>query len=226
MSTALAHSPARLITTNSLVPCQQPTRPNFKTACDFRQQVMCKHPFLSDFHSLAEHLYAGLNEGDHAVRSYVPQPFLLRLRGQYYQPDCYVVYQDGTRKVVELKPRGEFAEDKRGPLVAFFDEHGMVFEVISNEMVFARRIEAQNWLEIVRILQMAQSLDTRQAEEDLLGWFYQHEHATLGDIVDAGDRARTYLSEIALFRLLHRGQLTARLTKQGLDYDTRFSSCS
>jgi len=216
---------ARLVKTDSLVPCQQATQRNFKTACQFSQQIMLKHPYTSDFHSLAEHLHAGLLEGDCNVISYVPQPYQLRLRGQRYKPDCYVAMQNGPRRVLELKPRGEFIDDKRIPLEHFFAEHGMTFEVVSNESVFDREIEARNWLEILKILHIATTYDTQAAEEMLLELFYQQNEHTVGDIVDSGDRERTYLSEIALFRLLHRGHLKAALSEKWLNYDTEVTLC-
>lgn len=217
---------ARLVTADTLVPCQQKTQPNFKTACDFRQQVMRKHPLLSDFHSLAEYLHAGLCEGDLAVIAYVPQPFQLRIRGKYYKPDCYVAMVNGLRRVLEIKPRGEFNDDKRIPLVHFFAQHNMVFEVISNESILERRIEAENWLTITKILNIAKTYDTIDEEDKLLQRFYQQPQCSLGDIVDSGERERTYRTEIALFRLLHHGHLQASLSQQWLDYDTVFSTCS
>ena len=76
----------RLVMADTLAPQQRKTSLAFKKACDFRAQQMLKHPTLSEFHSRAEHLHAGLLEGDPDVISYTPQPFLLRLHGKPYQP--------------------------------------------------------------------------------------------------------------------------------------------
>lgn len=82
---------AYLVNADTLEPHQQPTTRQFKIATDFYAQFMLKHPALSEFHSRAEHLFAGLLEGDPTVTSYVPQPFMLRVGKRRYKPDCYVV---------------------------------------------------------------------------------------------------------------------------------------
>jgi hypothetical protein len=212
------------VTAETLSPRQCPTPQALKKACDFRQQCMLKHSRLSDFHSLAEHLHAGLLEGDSAVSSYIPQPFRLRVRGIYYTPDCYIV--DGNRRrILEINPTGEIPDDRRIPLEQFFKKQKMRFEVVSNQSIYARRIEAENWLEIVRLLYVARDLDTQVAEQTVLEFLYRHTQCEVGDLVDSGDRERTYNQEIALFRLLHRGILRAALTDHHLDYDTAVSLC-
>lgn len=217
---------ARLVKADTLEPHQQITAQNFKTATDFRQQVMIKHPFLSDFHCWAEHLHAGLLEGNPAVSSYVPQPFRVRIRRRLYTADCYVVTDNQPRCVVELKPRGEMPDDMRIPLVHFFAQYGMQFDVVSNEAVYERMIEAENWLEIVRILNQSKNLSTTDAEQIVMERLYKKGPCNLGDLIDPGDRDRTYYQEISLFRLLHRGQLTGELTDNHLDFDTGLSLCA
>jgi hypothetical protein len=94
---------------------------------------MIKHPYLSEFHSRAEYLHAGLLEGDPAVISYVPQGVRVRLRQRWYTADCYVQREGQRPRVLELKPRGEMAEEDQVPLTHFFAQYGWVFEVVSNE---------------------------------------------------------------------------------------------
>jgi len=196
---------ARQVKIDALVPYQHLTGPRFKIAYDFRQQVMRKHPHLCEFHSRAEHLHAGLLEGDPHVTSYIPQLFQLRIGKRVYTPDCYVASDNAPHRVLELKPRAEMDEALQIPLTAFFAQHGMRFEVISNESVFEREIEAQNWLEIVRILYLAREFEDPQAESDVLAILHEKGPCTLGDIIDPGDRERTFFQEMALYRLLHRG---------------------
>lgn len=69
---ALQSCPGPQAQGRDLEPHQQVARQNFKTATDFRQKVMFKYPFLSEFHSRAECLYAGLLKGDPSVISYIP----------------------------------------------------------------------------------------------------------------------------------------------------------
>lgn len=217
---------ARQVKADSLEPAQQPTPPAFQTATDFRQQVMLKFPHLADFHSFAEHLDAGLLEGDPHVQIYVPHPFRLRIGKRRYTPDCYVVADNQPRRVRELRPRGEMSDALRVPLTHFFAQHGMRFEVIDNEAVYARATEAENWLEIVRILHQARDLATAHAEYAVLERVRCSGACTLGDVIAPGDRASTYRDEIALFRLLHRGTLCANLTSAPLDFDTEIAPCA
>lgn len=207
---------------DSLTPMQHRASRQFRIAADVRLQHMLKHPCVSEFHSLAEHLYAGLLEGTPSVTCYVPQPFALQVGKRRYKPDFYVVDGD-QRQVLELKPRGEFSQALREPLQAFFAYHGMQFTVVSNETVFARVVEAQNWLDIVRALYLSRDLDTQAAEADVLGQFEGQPSLTVGEFVDPGDREATLSQEIALLRLLHRGQLTAALVERPLDYATRIT---
>jgi len=207
---------------DALTPVQHRARRHFRIAANVRIQRMLKHAHVSEFHSLAEYLYVGLLEGTPSVTGYVPQPFALRVGKRRYTPDFYVVDGD-KRRVLELKPRGEFNPALWGPLDAFFSAQGMRFEVIPNEAVFAQTIEAQNWLEIVRALNLCRDLDTLAAEEALLDQCQAAGSLTVGDVVDPGDRDSTLDREIALFRLLHRGRLTANLGDQPLDYRTTVS---
>lgn len=205
---------------DALVPVQHRADRSFRIAADVRLQRMLKHPHVSEFHSHAEHLYAGLLEGNPSVSVYVPQPFALQVGKRRYKPDFYVV--DGNQRyVLELKPRGEFDPALLGPLEAFFATQGMRFEVISNESVIERIVEAQNWLEIVRALYLNRELDTLAVEARLLTRFEVESALTVGDIVDPGDRDGTLEEEIALFRLLHGGKLKANLDGTPLDYPTQ-----
>ena len=104
---------ARQVIADSLVPHQQKTNSRFKIATDFRQQVMIKHPFLSDFHSRAEHLYAGLLEGDPAVTSYVPQPFMVRIRNKRYK--LIFFYGSGTNGKLTTPVAWEFYDLEKDP---------------------------------------------------------------------------------------------------------------
>lgn len=211
---------ARHVKAKSLEPHQRPTSPGLRTACDFYQQYMLKHPFLSLFHTYTQLLHACLLEGDAKVISYVPHPFLLLIRKKRYSPDCYIVSEGQPRRVVELIPEGKMPDHEKLPLIAFFKQFRMVFEVISNESVLAREREALNWLEIVHILHQARQFTTTDAEQQVLEKLTAVGPCTLGEVIDTGDRERTYLLEIALFRLLHRGYLSADLREFTLDYDT------
>lgn len=216
---------ARQVKADTLTPSQHATPPALKTATNYFEQQMLKFPARAEFHSAPELLHAGLLEGDPTVISYVPQPFRLRVGKRWYTPDCYIVTESPPRRVIEIKPDGEFDEALRGPLVAFFAQHGLQFEVLSNAAMFARATEAENWLEIVRILVQAHELDTDAVEYRVLERLAAAP-LPLGEVIDAGDRAHTYPEEVALLRLLHRGQACADLTQAPLDFDTVFARCA
>jgi len=216
---------ANKVHAESLVPHQQPSRPGFKRQTDFYERCFIKHPGRSFFHSRAEFLHAGLLEGDPKVHSYVPQPFKLWVNGKRYTPDTYV-HRDAVREVDELKPKGIFDEAKRDALEQFFTLQNMKFIVISNESVFEREMEAENWIEIVITLYKAKDWDTQSAELDVLDYIHQHIECELGDIVDAGDREGTFTKELALLRLLHKGIVQANLSDSFIDYGTGISLCT
>lgn len=216
---------ANNVRAETLVPHQQHTRPGFKRQTDFYERCLIKHPGRSFFHSKAEFLHAGLLEGDPEVQSYVPQPFKLWVNGKRYTPDTYV-HRGSRRLVDELKPEGKFDEAKRETLEQFFTLQNMEFIVISNESIYEREMEAENWIEIVITLYKAKDWDTQSAELEVLEYIHQHIECDLGDIVDAGDREGTFTKELALLRLLHRGTLHADLIKTPLDYGTGISLCS
>lgn len=212
----------------TLVPRQRHTPPRLQRAYDFRSFWALKHSEQrSEFHSFAEYLHAGLLEGDPAVTCFVPQPFLLLVLGQYYTPDCYVLV-NGHRLVIEVKPGGVMDDAMRISLEGFFKIQGMEFKVITNESIVARRLEAENWIEIVHNLYAARDIDTQANELRILESIQQQDTVgiTLGEIVDPGDRERTYNDEIALLRLLHRGLVHADMRHTVFDYDSVIWPCT
>ncbi len=208
----------------SLVPTQRPTSPALMVQCDYYEQVMLKHPKLSFFHSLSELYNAALMESDPDITSYVPQPFLLTVNGRRYTPDLYLV-RKGQRIIQEIKPMGVFDIGMQVPLEDFFDQNQMTFEVVSNESIFARKEEAENWLEIIRVLITTQIYNTQHEEREII-WTLDKELCTpISHFIDPGARESTYLYEIAIFRLIHRGKLHANLTSHSIDYDTELTLC-
>lgn len=182
---------ARAVQAPTMTPRQQPTASRLKTRCDYREQTMLKHPHPSEFHSRAEHLHAALLEADPTVYAYVPQPYALKVGGKPYTPDCYVATNGAPRRVVELRPDGALGEELGGPMAAFCARAGMHFEVLANEAVLERAIEAENWLKIVSLLHVARDLDTGAAELAVLERLASAGPCTLGDVIDPGDFTQT-----------------------------------
>lgn len=187
-------------------------------------QKFIKFPEIGIFHSHAELLHAALLEANHEVISFVPQPFKLHVNGKRYIPDCYIAYKN-KHVVIELKPRGEFDDDKKIPLQEMFkNDYGYEFKVISNESVFDEEIKANNWLFIIRTLSNVEDISTVNQEQDLLEKFFHKPKQQLGDVVQINNRMNAYLDELALFRLIHKGKLNISNEKQ-IDLDTEVISC-
>jgi len=184
---------------------------------------MSKIPGIGQFHCRAELLHAALLEGNPAVRSYVPQPLRIRLGSSYYIPDCFVSGEQES--IRELKPRGEFDEERHELLKQFFELRSVTFEVISNEMVFEQEQLAKNWLMIMRSLKSGENISTEQSENWVMEKFLYDPTLSLGDIVEPGNRQDSLRKEIATLRLLHRNKIKADLNLNRLDYDTEFYLC-
>ncbi|MEJ1339162.1 MAG: hypothetical protein RPU34_15140 [Candidatus Sedimenticola sp. (ex Thyasira tokunagai)] len=228
-----SHNLARLVRPfdAQLRPRMIKTRLGLKRKCDFRAQRMLKFPHRGEFHCLAEYLNAGLLEGKSAVTYYVPQPFKFRLSGilrkevgYTYTPDIYFV-EDGVRYVGELKPRAKFSVIATQALTAFFKKHRIQFVVISNESILEREVEAQNWLTIVRNCLSLAYLITDTAEWDVLDQLHSQTALPFGEFINVGRRQATETTEAAIYRLLHRGEISADLTTDFWSYETELRLC-
>ncbi|KZY81119.1 hypothetical protein A3740_25570, partial [Oleiphilus sp. HI0068] len=189
-----------------------------------RLQAMIKYPGAAEFHSYDEYLYAALQEGDPRVVSYIPQPLKLRYRGVPYRPDAYVLKRDG-RYIIELKPRGEWDDEKLAALKAFCQLHNLIFELIANESARERETEALNWWRIVRVLYRARHVNTDNHELNILLEWPLGQTFPLRHWLHPLDRESRAMSEVALFRLLHRGKIQGNLTQCRLSYDLELSRC-
>lgn len=210
---------------NSLVPCSVKTRLGLKRSIDFYQQRMLKCPQVCEFHSLAELYHAALLEGDTGVEYYVPQPFHLLIQGKAYIPDIYVV-RNSKRIVAELKPRAEFSEKLHRPLCTFFSHHHMTFTVISNESVFDREVAAQNWIILIQNILTCSSIDTRDTEWEIIEALQINNTLPFGKLIDPCHRSATEQKEAAVYRLLHRGTISADLDSEFWSSDTEVRLCS
>ena len=213
------------VNAQSLEPRQHHANREFITSTNAFFAKMIKYPDVAEFHSEAEFLHAGLLEGNPDVLNYVPQPYRVRVNGERYTADCFVLYRNGQRKVLELKPNGKFSDHKKIPLEHFFFQYDYIFEVVSNEFIFQQRLLAENWIEIVKSLLLAKDLDTQRAENKLLSRLLIEKSCVLENIVEIDNREQSYFDEIALYRLLHRGKLKADLDIHILDYGTKIWRC-
>jgi len=205
---------------DSWVPRQIKTSLKLLKSTDYYEQAGLKFSGVGQFHSRAELLHAALLEGDPKVKRYTPQPFRFRIGSKWYIPDCYV---ELDKKIIrELKPNGRFDEDLQELLGTFCSLRNIKFETLSNEQVFQQECLAENWLTIIRLLSWARDVDSDEKEKEIIESMLSNPSFCLGDVVDISDRKRTYISEIAIFRLLHRGILNADLVTKRLSFDTEF----
>lgn len=214
------------VVASDLTPSQRSTSVGFRRQTDCYERYMVKFAGqIAIFHSLAELFHAALLEADPRVTHYIPQPYSLRVGGKPYCPDCFVL-RDGQRYIIELKPRGEFDEQQRRSLEAFFERQGMIFQVLANEPFLEQAVLAQNWLMILGQLHTCRDVLTDAQEISLLDELSLYDSRRLGDLIDPGDRWGSLERETALFRLLHRGLVQADLSNAALDYPTEFSVCT
>lgn len=213
--------PLRSIKADSLIPQQRETPMGFRTACDFRQQFMIKAPFLCQYHSYAESLYAALLESDPRVASYTPQPFLLTIGRGRYTPDFFVTRHNKPARVIELKAaKSQMSEEKIQALSAFFEQEiGARFKVVQNQAVYEKQVLAENWLRICRRLHLGRFLDTRNLEEQIMTSALTHPGSTLWDLIRPHSAGALFEREIAVLRRVHKGDLKINLTEVAIHFD-------
>jgi len=189
-------------------------------------QVLIKFSETAYFRSEPAWLYAGLLEGDPSISAFIPYPFQLWVGRALHTPMFYVVPVAAKRQVVDIQESSESLRAKQNARLQFFQQRGLDYQVINRESIYARQTEAENWLEMVRSLYFARFLDTGVEEDALIDRVREIGGCELGDIVDVGDRERSYRDEIAILRLLHRGRLCTDLSTRYLDLDSVIQLCS
>lgn len=70
-------------------------------------------------------------------------PFYFLIGKKRYTPDCFIQTVDGERLVIEIKPQGVMDGKAQLALQCFFEQHHMLFKVISNESILERKIDAE-----------------------------------------------------------------------------------
>jgi hypothetical protein len=208
----------------NLRPEQQPTPISLRRSTNYVVQRLLKHPECCRFHSLAELYFAALLEAQVDVTYFCPQPYEMWIKGNRYIPDIYFV-KKGMAHVVEIRASGKFSEEKRQLLETYFRYHQMSFEVVANESILEREIEAQNWLFIVRNLLGGEDIDTETDEYRLIERLQLEGELELDDIVDPGDRQTTQYMELATYRLLYRQIVKTNLETDFLSYGSVLRLC-
>ncbi|NVJ65920.1 MAG: hypothetical protein HWE16_05475 [Gammaproteobacteria bacterium] len=210
----------------SMVAKAQPTARDLKVKVNYFQQRLLKHSGKSEFHSLHELYYAVLLESDPEVIQYTPQPYRFRIGQMRYTPDFEVHRASGVELVElktdrELDDKGQWDTPKARAMDAFCQARGWRFVVVANSWVKQRQALAQRWLPIVRVLARQQACATDPQEQSMLQRLARKPYHVFQDLVDLSDRAWSYLDEIALFRLAHRGVVSLGLSRQPLHPNSR-----
>lgn len=209
------------IKTSTLHPQEQRTSLKLLKSADTYQQIFVKYPRCGTFHSYAELLHAALLESDPCVEMFIPKPFRFTIGPSPYVPDCYLVRQ-GVRIVRELRSKAAFPKEWRIPLQEFLAKRGMRFEVIANQDIYARETEALNWLQIVQTLISGGSQDTSQLEVELCHKIARAGGLTLIEVIPEDDKFLGFATLLALYRLLHHGEIKANLCSEAIHYGTEF----
>ncbi|MBT8141798.1 MAG: hypothetical protein KJO88_05495 [Gammaproteobacteria bacterium] len=210
---------------NQLIPKQQTSvAKKILRSADCYQQKFIKYPRIGIFHSYAELLHSALLEGNPRVSTLVPQPFKLRHERRVYIPDCFYI-EGEQRYVIELKPQGKFKKELRIALEEYFKVEGMEFKVIANEAIMEQEILALNWLHIIRTLLGAAQDECKTEELKLLDRLSAQGEMEIGDVIYMGDRIGQRKSEIAMYRLAHRGKIVLGLSDNMISSKSSIKLC-
>jgi hypothetical protein len=185
-------------------PIQTRTRLGFKQACDLHVMTFYKYKDIAFFHNRTELRQAALYERNSEVTFFCPQPRGVKIGKAIYTPDFF--YSEGGRDIyVELKPGGKMDKKKEQTFREIAHENACEFIVVSNEDVYKQKVEADNWLLIVRTLVSGKLIDTEGIEPKVLNEIAMTEGCLLSTLLHPKDRIKNAQKELALFRLAHQG---------------------
>lgn len=157
-----------------MVPNQRPISLGRKISLNLHQRWMPGHSAqVSRFESRAELYYAAILEADPEVKRYVPQPFDLRLNPPVggknsYRPDFYVQKTDGSEHVYEVTTAQKAAGRPVQQATEILEKHGMTYELVLTEAIYARSIEAENWLLICQYVSLFNADPSTEQVIDLI----------------------------------------------------------
>ncbi len=210
---------------NDFVPIQQTkTAMKLKVAADVYLQMFMKFKAVGIFHSYFELLYAALLESDPEIECFTPQPIQIKIKGKRYIPDFHFI-KNNVSFIAELKPNGEFDNEKQSICEEVFSSMEMQFFVVNNDDVLREQIKAINWLQIVKVNLSSTIENTKNQELKLMSDIACGKVSSFGDVIDVGNRLDTKLEEIALYRLIYKNQLSADLEKDLINLETGVSIC-
>lgn len=211
------------ISTESWIPEQHIPSLELRKRDDFHCRLCLKYSGEGYFLSKAQSWHAALLESDINISSYVPHPIKFRVGSRYFTPYNYVIknYKKILIDFISIKDlHSAWIED----LSAVINSKGIVFEFISKESVYERQQLAENWITITNYISMNRHRNTDELEFSILHYQLM-QPLSFGDLLSDIEPYQRNDYELAIFRLLHRGQITANLNFKVLDYDTEFQLC-
>ena len=203
---------------------QTKTAKKFKVNTDFYMQKFIKYPHTAVFHCYPELLHAALLESDKDVKAFTPQPFNIKVKSGKYVPDVHYI-KNNESIVAELKPNGKFDLEKKEFCEAYFKNQNMEFIVVSNESVYEQQVKALNWLQVIRVILTSTYENTLNQELEIMSDIATGKVEVFSDVIDSGDRFRTMLEEIALYKLIYDHKVVASLDEKIINYNTRVKLC-
>ena len=211
------------VSSDSLVPSQQPTPRGLMQQTDCYQQRFLKYPNIAICHSYAEFIYYLYLEMDPEVSSFVPQPFKLYIQGwrRPHIPDSYIV-RKGQPQVVEIKAPGDMDAPWLNAVAAYLQWHDLPYSVMCNDVVLTHEQEALNWLPLIQVLAAAEQegIETQTLEYELLDQIFTLDHPQVFDVLNPGLRLQQNVNEIALFRLIYHHKVKVDLKSAPFGWDT------
>ena len=194
-----------------------------KVANNFQHVFSKCHKSRWSYHSIEEWYYAAKLELDFTVERFTPQPTQYGAHGNRYIPDFFFLKTDGTRFVVEVKPKKNVAkfESKYKPAMeAKARCENFKFLIIENEEIRAGAQLSKNAIYISRVLNGSSGLITDEEESQITRMLLVHGNCQYTDIIAKDNRVEKRLIEVALWRLVHRGRVAMNLRDQPISYDS------
>lgn len=195
------------------VPYQRSINRSRAISLNLHQRWMVKHDTrISRFESRAELYYAALLEGDERVRRYVPQPFDLKIKSESkdtYRPDFYVHFFDGDEVVVEVSTPDRRDSRPEAEATKILRRHGMTYQIVSTDVIYPRRIEAENWLLICQHLVLLKDVDNQAAIAAVRSCLTKCESINLDEIGRTLPHIPALQRAGAICKLLHSHEASA-----------------
>ncbi len=194
-----------------------------KVANNFQHVFSKCHESRWSYHSLEEWYYAAKLELDFNVERFTPQPTQYGVHGNRYIPDFFVLRTDGSRLIIEVKPHKnieKFEAKYRAAMEAKARDENFTFQIVDNEEIREHALLSRNAIYISRVLNGSKNLITIQEEEQIGRMLLVHDRCHYSDIVSIDNRLEMRLREIALWRLVHRGEIIMNLSDQPISFDS------